>query len=521
MMSIKMLSDQISRLEQLEVEDYRDGSEYLAALVTGDMLNQGPKECEMYNNECYAYLKNILIPKMEELSFEFKFLFHRIYPTGSYYDGLRNVSDLRSTEVDINIVLSVLTPTMQEYIKNEDIKIINNEQVPNGFVKILCHERCVQCLQHKKGQPFNTQVIFKQMAIDKNTKSHFHDPKYFLHPNKTLTWFCKLVKDATRNITNQDLEEFSSFTQVPKLLNRQGPSQPIQFTLKSDTGGKRFLNVDLVVAFEFGVDLYHSIDVTGWRFRNLTNREKEQPSFFVIPKIVQDKKELDKDKKGATRKNRHSSIDSSSDSLNWRIDFHDQERIILDDLRFPLSKPVIKILKLYKYVNALILSSYLIKSVVMHLITKSTHSKFVGMSLPNAVLYALQVLCSFLGKRKCPYLFDEGCNLFWNTSSRDLICMSKKINADIQRIQTGGINVWKNVLIKKLPLVDEILYSNKARVSGRSESWRPHVKKNNNYHTIDKTLKEAIQDNDDHPDNALLKDVRISKPNRIVKYSQR
>ena len=195
--------------------------------------------------------------------------------------------------------------------------------------------------------------------------------------------------------------------------------------------------------------------------------------------------------------------------------------MILNESRFPLAKPVIKILKLYKYVNALTLSSYLMKSVVMHLITKSTHSKFVGMSLPNAVLYALQVLCSFLRKRKCPYLFDKGCNLFWNTSSRDLICMSKKINADIQRIQTGGINVWKNVLIKKLPLVDEILYSNKARVSGRSESWRPHVKKNNNYHTIDKTLKEAIQDNDDHPDNALLKDVRISKPNRIVKCSKK
>ena len=241
----------------------------------------------------------------------------------------------------------------------------------------------------------------------------------------------------------------------------------------------------------------------------------------MIPKIVQDKRELDKDKKGATRKNRHSSIDSSSDSLNWRIDFHDQERIILDDLRFPLSKPVIKILKLYKYVNALILSSYLMKSVVMHLITKSTHSKFVGMSLPNAVLYALQVLCSFLRKRKCPYLFDKGCNLFWNTSSRDLICMSKKINADIQRIQTGGIKVWKNILIKKLPLIDEILYSNKASMSGRSETWRPHIKRNNNYHIMGKNLKEDIQDNHDHYDNALLNDVRISKPNRIAKYSQR
>ena len=170
-----MQSHQISLLEQLEVEDYTDGSEYLAALVTGDFLNQGPKECEMYNKECHAYLKNILIPKIEELSLEFKFLFHSIYPTGLYYDGLRNVSDLRTTEVNINIVLSILTPTLQEYIKNEDIKIISNEQVSNGFVKILCHERCDQFLQHKKGQPFNTQVIFKKMAIDKNKKLRFNE----------------------------------------------------------------------------------------------------------------------------------------------------------------------------------------------------------------------------------------------------------------------------------------------------------------------------------------------------------
>ena len=105
-------------------------------------------------------------------------------------------------------------------------------------------------------------------------------------------------------------------------------------------------------------------------------------------------------------------------------------------------------------------------SVVMHLITKSKHSKFVDLSFDNAVLYALQVLCSFLEKRKLPYLFDEGCNLVWNSSSNDLISMSKKINAEIQRIQTGGINVWQNVLIKKLPLVDEMFYVNKANMSG-------------------------------------------------------
>ena len=47
MMSIKMHSDPNSLLEQLDVEDYKDCSEYLVALVTGDMLNQGAKECEM------------------------------------------------------------------------------------------------------------------------------------------------------------------------------------------------------------------------------------------------------------------------------------------------------------------------------------------------------------------------------------------------------------------------------------------------------------------------------------------
>ena len=158
------------------------------------------------------------------------------------------------------------------------------------------------------------------------------------------------------------------------------------------------------------------------------------------------------------------------------------------------------------------------KSVVMHLITKSTHSKFVGMTLEDAVLYAVQVLGSFLGKRKCPYLFDEGCNLFWNTSFDDLINMSKKVNVDIQRIQTGGIKEWQNVLINKLPLVDQIFYVNKASLSRRSESWRPHVKKNNTHNIIAMKTNEDMQDNDEHYDITLLNNVRISKTNRIAKY---
>ena len=96
--------------------------------------------------------------------------------------------------------------------------------------------------------------------------------------------------------------------------------------------------------------------------------------------------------------------------------------------------------------------------------------------------------------------------------------MSKKINSDIQRIQTGGINVWQNVLIKKLPLVDECFHVNKAKMSGRSESWRPHVKKNNTHNIIGMKTNEDMQDNDEHYDITLLNNVRISKPNRIAKY---
>ena len=43
-------------------------------------------------------------------------------------------------------------------------------------------------------------------------------------------------------------------------------------------------------------------------------------------------------------------------------------------------------------------------------------------------------------------------------------------------------------------------------------------KKNNKHHIIGKKTNEDMQDNDDHYDITLLNDVRISKPNRIVKY---
>ena len=207
------------------------------------------------------------------------------------------------------------------------------------------------------------------------------------------------------------------------------------------------MNVDLVLAFEFNTDLYNPSDA-GNDFKWKLKCETEPNSFFfAIPKVMQSKKCLGKEKKAG--------ITSKSDSLNWRIDFHEQEKIILDSETFPLAKPTIRILKLYKHVRTLKLSSYVIKSVVMWLISATKEHK------REAVLSTMSVICSFLRKRKAPYLFDIKCNLFWKTSSDDLDTMLKIINKDLEQLKNGGKEEWLNLLIKNLPYVDEIHFDHR------------------------------------------------------------
>ena len=483
----------------IDLDSFQDASEFLKMIVDGDIVNEHPKKCEGYANDFHKYLETILIPKMKDQSLEFRYLYSRIYKTGSYYDGLRIVTDSRNTELDINIVLSLFTPAMNEYFNADDVHIINDEKVvPNGFVKILCDQKRVNGLEHKKGDKFKTKCNFKRVESD----------KIFLHPNKTLRWFCDLVKKASREITPHELIGIESFSEVPKVLNRQGPSQKIQVTIDNDgTKTKQFLDVDLVVAFEFDVDLYKTIDYSNANsYRNLKDEIDACPSFFTIPKMIQTNKEYQKEKQAT--------IKSSSDSLNWRIDFHEQERIILNALKFPLAKPVIQILKLYKYVHTLTLCSYLIKSVVMGLITSESdkHVFFPNNKLDEAVLYTLKVLCSFLEKQMCPYLFDPKCNLFWKTSPDDLFSIKTKIEKDIERLKCGGIKEWHDLLIKKLPLKDERCYVNRGRDSRRSEAWKPQVKRNNNYQQIHR---ESSSEKYDEEEKIMMLGC-VRKPNRVV-----
>ena len=398
----------IANLEDFDVDSCKDSSELLYRIVEGDILNKNPKQCETNANDIMNFLENKLIPKMQEQSLEFRYMYHQIYGTGSYYDGLRNVSDLRKTEMDVNIVLSLFSPAMKEYFLEDSVKIITDESVPDGFVKILCDEKCIYELQMKRGEKFQTKCHFKKIDEETDSEECHRQVKYFLHPHKTLQWFCKLVESSIKEIKSSDLVGIKNFTKVPTLLHKQGPSQPIHFTLKNRSKTKQSVNVDLVLAFEFNTDLYNPSDV-GNDFKWKLKYETEPNSFFfVIPKVMQSKKCLGKEKKAG--------ITSKSDSLNWRIDFHDQERIILDSETFPLAKPTIRILKLYKHVHTLKLSSYVIKSVVMWLISATKEHKreifMAGEKLDEAVLSTMGVICSFLRKRKAPYLFDIKCNLF-------------------------------------------------------------------------------------------------------------
>ena len=490
-------------LEDLDVESCKDNTELLHRIVEGGILNENSKQCETNAKDIMSFLENNLIPKMKEQSVEFRDMYCRIYGTGSYYDGLRNVSDSRNTEMDINISLSLFSPSMKEYFSEDGVKIIINESVPDGFVKILCDKKCIDGLQKKKGEKFQTKLHFKKVDEGKDSEESVRNGEYYLHPNKTLQWFCKLVDASMKQIKSSDLVGIDSFSKVPRLLHRQGPSQTIQVTLNNSTKSTCFVNIDLVVAFEFNADLYNPLDTKNDDRRRLKYDTETNPFFFAIPKVMQSKKLLDKEKEtGAT---------SKSDSLNWRIDFHDQERIILDSEKFPLAKPTIKIMKLYKHVHTLKLSSYLIKSTVMWLLVKSQKQKIfmAGQKLDEAVLSTMSAICSFLDNKKAPYLFDDKCNLFWKTSPNDLHYMFIKISKDIDTLKKGEIETWCKLLITKLPLLDEIHYVKRGDTCGRAQSWKLNKKRNNNYQEMYRDAK-----NDDEDIKEILRYVPIGKPNR-------
>ena len=456
--------------KNLDPNNCKDVSEFLHKIVEGDTLKEHSKRCETNANDIMKFVENNLVSKMKEQSVEFRDTYRRIYGTGSYYDGLRIVSDSRNTELDINIVLSLFSPTLKECFPEGSIKVITNESVPDGFVKILVDKNCINELQMKRGENFRTKCFFKKVDENKNSKEPHREPKNFLHPNKTLHWFCKLVESSIKQIKSSDLVGIKSFSEVPMVLPRQGPSQPIQFTLNSPSKTKHFANVDLVVAFEFNANLYNPLDTTHDDRRKLKYDTETSPFFFAIPKVMQSKKLLDKEKEAGTT--------SKSDSLNWRIDFHDQERIILDSEKFPLAKPTIKILKLYKYVHTLKLSSYLIKSVVMWLLVKEDKKIIfmAGQKLNEAVLSTMRVICSWLHKKKAPYLFHNKCNLFWKTSPGDLDCMFRKISKDIDRLENEGTSAYWNLLIKNLAMVDE-RYRVHKNSPGRAQTWKQNKKR--------------------------------------------
>ena len=496
----------IAYLQDLDVDSCKDASELLYRIVEGDILNKNSKQCETNADDIMKFLENNLIPKMKEQSLEFRYMYRQIYGTGSYYDELRNVSDLRNTEMDVNIVLSLFSPTIKDYFLEDNVKIITDESVSDGFVKILCNENCIYELQRKRGEKFQTKHHFKKIVEAKDSEESHRQVKYFLHPKKTLHWFCKLVESSIKQIKSSDLVGIESFSEVPTLHPKHGPSQPIHFTLNNWPETKQHVNVDLVVAFQFNTDLYNPSDRTNEDIWKLQYDTESNPFFFAIPKVMQSKKHLEKEKEIG--------ITSKSDSLNWRIDFHEQERIILDSEKFPLAKPTIKILKLYKHIRMLKLSSYLVKSVVMWLISTTKEHKqkifMAGEKLDEAILSAMSTICSFLHKRKAPYLFNIKCNLFWKTSSDDLDTMLKKISNDIERIKSGGTEEWLNLLIKTLPFVDEIHFAKRGVTLGRPQVWEKHEKRRSNYQCTYRDAKDGDEDA-----TMLLANGHIGKPNRI------
>ena len=99
-----------------------------------------------------------------------------------------------------------------------------------------------------------------------------------------------------------------------------------------------------------------------------------------------------------------------------------------------------------------------------------------GQKLNEAVLSTMRVICSWLHKKKAPYLFHNKCNLFWKTSPGDLDCMFRKISKDIDRLENEGTSAYWNLLMKNLAMVDE-RYRVHKNSPGRAQTWKQNKKR--------------------------------------------
>ena len=125
---------------------------------------------------------------------------------------------------------------------------------------------------------------------------------------------------------------------------------------------------------------------------------------------------------------------SSRMESEWRLDFHDPEIKIIDNIG--CAKPVIKFLKLFRNMNSPLkmLSSYSLKTIVMDMIRNDPRDDWDPREEASYFIKALKHLLIKLEQGKIGYFFDENSNILWKVTDIQLSNMSNFLKRTIDRL---------------------------------------------------------------------------------------
>ena len=112
----------------------------------------------------------------------------------------------------------------------------------------------------------------------------------------------------------------------------------------------------------------------------------------------------------------------------WRLDFHDPEIKIIDDIG--CAKPVIKFLKLFRNSNSplMLLSSYSLKTIVMDMIRNYPKDDWAPAEEAEHFLKALKHLQLKLEHGKIDYFFDDHSNILWKQGNVKQVQLQNMVN---------------------------------------------------------------------------------------------
>ena len=226
-------------------------------------------------------------------------------------------------------------------------------------------------------------------------KSSDHD-KYFFMPAAVRKWITGVVDKALNKLKNENLHGIG-ILKVCRTIS--GPAT----TLKVKLEDSQTIDIDLVPVFAFNPKnlafydrIWRNIDTSEggphWLQGHQSKFQKAVRTtlgneFFIVPKP---------------------SLNLDSE---WRLDFHDPEIKIIDNIG--CAKPVIKFLKLFRNSNSplMLLSSYSLKTIVMDMIRNYPRDDWAPAEEAEHFLKALKHLQIKLEQGKIDYFFDNNSNI--------------------------------------------------------------------------------------------------------------